>query len=102
MFPNAAPGIISGALLGVARVAGETAPLLFTIGIVSSANWNVFDGPNTALPQQIYINASVFGGFDAAQNRAWGGALALILIVFLFTLVARVITTIYTRRSAAV
>jgi len=102
VFPNAAPGIVSGALLGVARVAGETAPLLFTIGIVSTANFNVFDGPNTALPQQIYINASVFGGFDAAQDRAWGAALALILIVFLFTLVARVITAIYTRRSAAV
>ncbi|HEY4397109.1 MAG TPA: phosphate ABC transporter permease PstA [Acidimicrobiia bacterium] len=102
VFPSAAPGIVSGALLGVARVAGETAPLLFTIGIVSAANWNVFNGPNTALPQQIYINASVFGGFDAAVNRAWGAALALILIVFLFTLVSRVITTIYTRRSAAV
>lgn len=102
VFPNAAPGIISGALLGVARVAGETAPLLFTIGIVSTPNWNVFDGPNTALPQQIYINAATFGGFDAAQDRAWGAALALILIVFLFTLIARVITAVYTRRAAAV
>jgi phosphate transport system permease protein len=101
VFPNAAPGIISGALLGIARVAGETAPLLFTIGVVSAANFNVFDGPNTALPPQIYTNAGTFGGYDAAQNRAWGMALALILIVFLFTLVARVITTIYTRRSAA-
>jgi phosphate transport system permease protein len=102
VMPHAAPGVISGALLGVARVAGETAPLLFTIGIVSTPNWNVFDGPNTALPQQIYLNAGVFGGFEAAQDRAWGAALALILIVFLFTLVARVITTIYARRSAAV
>jgi phosphate transport system permease protein len=101
VLPNAAPGIISGALLGVARVAGETAPLLFTIGIVSTPNWNVFDGPNTALPQQIYINASVFGGFDAAKDRAWGAALALILIVFLFTLVARLITAVFARRSAA-
>ena len=75
---------------------------MFTIGITFSANLNVFDGTNTALPQQIYINASVFGGFDAAKDRAWGAALALILIVFLFTLVARVITAIYTRRSAAV
>jgi phosphate transport system permease protein len=101
VLPNAAPGIISGALLGVARVAGETAPLLFTIGIVSTPNWNVFNGPNTALPQQIYINASVFGGFDAAKDRAWGAALALILIVFLFTLVARLITAVFARRSAA-
>ncbi len=52
-------------------------------------NFNVFEGANTALPPQIYINASTFGGFDAAQDRAWGMALALILIVFLFTLVAR-------------
>ncbi len=102
VMPNAAPGVISGALLGVARVAGETAPLLFTIGIVSSPNWNVFEGANTALPQQIYINAGTFGGFDAAQDRAWGAALALILIVFLFTLVARLITAVYARRSAAV
>jgi phosphate transport system permease protein len=101
VFPNAAPGIISGALLGVARVAGETAPLLFTIGIVTTANFNVFEGSNTALPPQIYTNAATFGGFEAAQDRAWGMALALILIVFLFTLIARVITTIYARRSAA-
>ncbi len=102
VMPHAAPGVISGALLGVARVAGETAPLLFTIGIVTSPNFNVFDGPNTALPQQIYINAATFGGFPAAQDRAWGAALALIGIVFLFTLVARIVTAIYTRRSAAV
>ena len=101
VMPHAAPGVISGALLGVARVAGETAPLLFTIGIVSTPNWNVFDGSNTALPQQIYLNAATFGGFDAAQDRAWGAALALILIVFLFTLIARIISAIYTRRSAA-
>jgi phosphate transport system permease protein len=102
VMPHAAPGVISGALLGVARVAGETAPLLFTIGIISTPNWNVFNGPNTALPQQIYINAATFGGFDAAVDRAWGAALALILIVFLFTLLARLITTVYARRSAAV
>ena len=102
VMPHAAPGVISGALLGVARVAGETAPLLFTIGIVSMPNWNVFKGPNTALPQQIYINASVFGGFDAAKDRAWGAALALIVIVFVFTALARIITALYARRSAAV
>jgi phosphate transport system permease protein len=102
VVPNAAPGIISGALLGVARVAGETAPLLFTIGIVTAPNYNVFEGSNTALPQQIYNNAATFGGFPAAQDRAWGAALALILLVFLFTLIARIITAIYTRRSSAV
>ena len=53
------PGIVSGALLAVARAAGETAPLLFTIGIVTETNWSLFDGPNTALSVQIFQNAHV-------------------------------------------
>jgi phosphate transport system permease protein len=100
VLPHAAPGVVSGSLLAVARAAGETAPLLFTIGIVFEPNFNVFKGSNTALPQQVYINAGTFGGFPAAQDRAWGAALALILIVFLFTVVARLVTAIYARRSA--
>ena len=59
------------------------------------------DGSNTALPQQIYINSATFGGFEAAQDRAWGAALALIAIVFAFTLVARIFTALYTRRAEA-
>lgn len=102
VLPHAAPGITSGALLAVARAAGETAPLLFTIGIVTQANWNLFEGPNTALPQQIYKNAAENAVYPAALERAWGAALALILIVFLFTIIARIVSTIYTRRSGAV
>ena len=49
VLPAALPGIVSGALLAVARAAGETAPLLFTIGAARAANWNVFEGANTAL-----------------------------------------------------
>jgi phosphate transport system permease protein len=98
VIPYALPGILSGALLAVARAAGETAPLLFTIGLVTSRNWNVFDGANTALSTQIFRNAGVFGAFPAAQDRAWGAALTLILIVFVFTLFARVITSIFSRR----
>jgi phosphate transport system permease protein len=101
VLPHAAPGVVSGALLAVARAAGETAPLLFTIGIVFTANWNVFEGSNTALPQQIFINAGTFGGFEGAQERAWGAALALIVIVFVFTVIARIFTTLYTRRASA-
>src|SRR5262249_32667233 len=98
VFPNAAPGIISGALLGVARVAGETAPLLFTIGSVSQRNGTVFDGPTTGLPRQIYINPSVLGVSAAARARAGGAALALILTVFLFPRVAGVTPPISARR----
>jgi phosphate transport system permease protein len=99
VFPNAAAGIVSGSLLAVARAAGETAPLLFTIGIVTETNWNIFDGPNTALSVQIFRNAA--SPFPAAQDRAWGAALALVLIVFIFTVLARVVTALFARRQGA-
>jgi phosphate transport system permease protein len=98
VLPHAAPGIVSGALLAVARAAGETAPLLFTIGVVTSTNTSLFDGTNTALSAQIFRNAA--SPFVGAQERAYGAALTLIIIVFLFTALARVITAVYARRSS--
>ncbi|MGH9281276.1 MAG: phosphate ABC transporter permease PstA, partial [Acidimicrobiales bacterium] len=79
VVPSALPGILTGALLAVARVAGETAPLLFTIGIVNAANPNPFEGSNTALSTLIFANART--PFVAAQNRAWGAALTLVALV---------------------
>jgi phosphate transport system permease protein len=99
VLPSAAPGIVSGALLAVARAAGETAPLLFTIGIVSEPNWNLFHGQNTALSVQIFLNANQ--PFETAQNMAWGAALTLILIVFIFTMLARLVTAFFSRRQTA-
>jgi phosphate transport system permease protein len=89
-LPTALPGIISGAMLAVARAAGETAPLLFTIGASRKTNPNVFDGPNTALSVQIFRNAQ--SPFPAANDRAWGAALTLVVIVFLFTVIARIVS----------
>jgi len=88
-LPAALPGIVSGAMLAVARAAGETAPLLFTIGITRKANWNPFEGTNTALSQEIWNNAQQ--PFVAAQDRAWGAALTLIVLVFACTIVARAV-----------
>jgi phosphate transport system permease protein len=93
VLPAALPGLTSGALLAVARAAGETAPLLFTIGIVSKNNWNLFRGTNTALSAQIFRNIQF--PFVGAQERAWGAALTLIGIVFVVTTVARFIATRY-------
>jgi phosphate transport system permease protein len=98
VFPNAAAGIVSGALLAVARAAGETAPLLFTIGIVTETNTSLFHGPNTALSAQIYRGAS--SPYPSAQDRAWGAALALVLIVFIFSIMARLVTAFFARRQA--
>jgi phosphate transport system permease protein len=90
VLPKAAPGIISGCLLAIARAAGETAPLLFTIGAAKATNWSVFNGTNTALSMQIYGNAKE--SFAAAQERAWGAALTLIALAFLFTVCARLLS----------
>ncbi|HLX46904.1 MAG TPA: phosphate ABC transporter permease PstA [Streptosporangiaceae bacterium] len=90
VLPAAAGGIVSGALLAIARAAGETAPLLFTILTVTTVNTNVFSGANTSLPSQIFGNAS--SPYVGAQGRGWGAALTLIAIAFILMIVARVIT----------
>lgn len=98
VLPKASPGIISGCLLAVARAAGETAPLIFTIGAAKVANANVFSGTNTSLSRQIYENAKE--SFAAAHQRAWGAALTLIVLAFLFTVVARLISNRLTTKAS--
>jgi len=90
VLPTAAGGIVSGSLLAVARAAGETAPLLFTILTVESVNANLLSGPNTALATQIFVNAT--SPFQGAQARAWGAALTLIAIAFILMIAARLVT----------
>ena len=97
VLPAAIGGIVSGALLAIARAAGETAPLLFTILTVTTANPNVFSGPNTSLPSQIFANAT--SPYTGAQDRAWGAALTLIVIAFVLMIVARIVTARFSRFS---
>jgi len=94
-LPAAISGIVSGALLAIARAAGETAPLLFTILTVESINKNLFSGPNTALATQIFANATQ--PYTGAEARAWGSALTLIAIAFILMIVARLITARFAR-----
>jgi phosphate transport system permease protein len=91
VLPAAMGGMVSGIMLAVARAAGETAPLLFTIGAARNLNLNLFDGANSALSLQIFTNAQT--PFDAAQNRAWGAAFTLIAIVFILTVLARIVSS---------
>jgi phosphate transport system permease protein len=97
VLPAALGGIVSGCLLAVARAAGETAPLLFTILTVTAPNANVFSGPNTALPLQIFSNASQ--PYTGAQARGWGAALTLIAITFILMIAARFVTARFSRYS---
>ena len=98
VLPAALGGIVSGALLAVARAAGETAPLLFTIlGGLSVANPNVFSGANTAIPMLIFTNAS--SPYAGAQARAWGAAFTLIALAFILMIAARLVTARFSRYS---
>jgi phosphate transport system permease protein len=90
VLPAAVSGIASGALLAVARAAGETAPLVLVVGLTPRTNWSL-EGSNTALPVQIYRNATE--PFEAATNRAWGAALTLVVIVLVMTLLGRLIAS---------
>jgi phosphate transport system permease protein len=86
VLPTALPGLITGSLLAVARAAGETAPLLFTATIVNGTTFNLGERMNS-LPVQIYTD--VGSPNDALVERAWGSALALVTLILLTTLIAR-------------
>jgi phosphate transport system permease protein len=88
VLPTALPGIITGTMLAVARAAGETAPLLFTAAIVNGTSFNFGDRMNS-LPAQIFQD--VGQAQDRLVERAWGAALALVTLIFLLTLVARLV-----------
>ena len=95
VLPAALGGIVSGALLAIARAAGETAPLLFTIGAAHTVNTNVFSGANVALPSLIFVNAS--SPYSGAEALGWGAALTLIAICFILMIVARLVTARFAR-----
>ena len=86
---TAMSGIITGAMLAIARVAGETAPLLLTTFFTTSINFNPFKGPQAALPTFIWDQFNT--GTPAAVDRAWGAALVLILLVMILYLGAKLI-----------
>lgn len=94
VLPAAMPGITSGAMLAIARAAGETAPILFTVGTVTATNFSPF-GQNTTLSAQIFGNATQPGG----ERIAWGAALTLIAIVMVFTLAARFVSSKFSVRT---
>jgi phosphate transport system permease protein len=99
VLPAALGGLVSGSLLAVARAAGETAPLLFTIGIVTEVNKNVFSGPTTSLPSQIFLNATQ--PYPGAVSRGWGAALTLVVIAFIFMIAARLVTARFAKYSSS-
>lgn len=86
---TALPGIVTGALVALARIAGETAPLLFTA--FGNQFWSLSPGsPIAALPLQVFTYA--ISPYDEWHAQAWAGALVLLSLVFVISLLARVVT----------
>ena len=89
VLPTALPGLVTGALLAVARAAGETAPLLFTAFAVNATTLSL-SGPMNSLPLQIWND--VRQAQDRYVTRAWGAALTLIVLILVLTIPARILS----------
>ena len=89
VLPTALPGIVTGMMLGVARIMGETAPVLLLVGVSESINGNPFSQPQGSLP--LFVFSESQNSLQTAINRGWAAALTLIIIVMLLNLIARLI-----------
>lgn len=102
VLPTAMSGIASGVTLAIARVTGETAPILVTAGYAATTNWNPLSEWMTALPVFIYrqlTNPTAPAAGDPSTQRAWAGALVLILIVMALNLAARAIAKYFAPKT---
>jgi len=89
VVPAARNGLITATILGVARIAGETAPLLFTIGGSDKLNWNPFKDYQGALP--FYVWKGLLFGTPNSIQRAWTGIMILLILVLVLFTLARVL-----------
>lgn len=89
VLPTALPGIVTGMMLGVARIVGETAPVLLLVGVSESINPNPFANPQGSLP--LFIFSESQNSLQTAIDRGWAAALTLIILVMLLNLIARLI-----------
>jgi len=100
VLPTSIAGITTGVMLSIARVIGETAPLLITAGFTDAMNYNLFDGRMQTLPVYIYSQYAYKGiPAEAYVDRAWAAALTLILIVMVLNLVARLVAKLFAPKT---
>jgi len=97
VLPTSVAGLVTGVMLAIARVIGETAPLLIVAGFTTSMNYDLFNDRMMALPVFVYTQYTQAAGLhaQASIDRAWTGALALIIIVMLLNLIGRVVAKVF-------
>jgi phosphate transport system permease protein len=97
-MPAAKSGLITAILLGIARIIGETAPLLITTFAANNTNYNLFNGSIATLPTYLYTY--IASNFDTAIQRAWGAALVILILVAILFIAARLLTRQKTAKKA--
>jgi phosphate transport system permease protein len=96
VLPAGMSGIITGILLALARVMGETAPLLILVGYSQAMNFNMFSGFMGSLPGMMYDQTSAGAGTSPIpSDRLWGAALTLIALIAVINLMARVVSQFF-------
>jgi phosphate transport system permease protein len=96
VIPTGLSGIVTGIMLAVARVMGETAPLLILVGYAQAMNFDIFSGFMGSLPGMIYNQTSAGAGVNPVPtDRLWGAALTLILMIAIINIGARVVAKIF-------
>ena len=101
VIPTGLAGIITGIMLAIARVLGETAPLLILVGYAQTMNFNVFSGFMGTLPGMMYYQTSAGAGANPVPtDRLWGAALTLILIIAAINFGAKLIAKIYAPKKS--
>jgi phosphate transport system permease protein len=101
VMPTGLAGIITGIMLALARVMGETAPLLILVGYTQAINYDIFTGFMGSLPGMMYDQTSAgAGAHPVPTDRLWGAALTLILVIAMINLGARVVAKIFALRKS--
>ncbi|GAB3086557.1 phosphate ABC transporter permease PstA [Corynebacterium aquatimens] len=94
VLPTALSGIITGIMLAVARVMGESAPVLILVGTSRSVNWfGIFGEPQSSLPLFMLDMWNANPSIQAVSDRLWGAALTLVILVVVINLLARFIAS---------
>ena len=101
VIPTGLAGIITGIMLAIARVLGETAPLLILVGYAQTMNFNIFSGFMGTLPGMMYYQTSAGAGANPVPtDRLWGAALTLILMIAVINSGAKLVAKIYAPKKS--
>ncbi|QKT06574.1 phosphate ABC transporter permease PstA [Gordonia sp. X0973] len=97
VLPTALSGIVTGVMLAIARVMGESAPVLILVGSTKAMNWNPFDGNQESLPLMM---VQQYGQGPGAFDKVWGAALSLVILVAIAYVGAKVVSTVFAPKKS--